>query len=526
MKNVPTKGASDAFKESLSGKESHLGVSPLDEHNLKLLENVHPSDWVNPIPTGKYNVVVIGGGSAGLIAAIGAAGLGAKVALIERHLLGGDCLNTGCLPSKAVIRASRVVAEMNHAEGFGVHLTGEVKVNFGQVMSRMRQVRASLSPNDSAQRFKDMGIDVFFGDARFTGPDTLEVKDATLEFSKAVIATGSRPFVVPIKGLKEAGYLTNETLFNLTECPPRLGIIGAGPIGSEMTQAFNRLGSQVTLFEMAPQILIREDPDAAAIVQSTLVNEGVNLLLGVKVKEVTVENGAKVIHYERDGKTFTKEVDEILLSVGRVPNIELLNLEAAGVDFHRRGVTVDDYLRTTNPNIYAGGDVGLKYQFTHMADASARIIIQNALFPGPNRKVSDLVVPWVTYTAPEIAHVGMYEHEAKEQGIETDTYKVEFHHVDRAVADGEDNGFVKILTKKGSDKILGATIVASHAGEMLNEITLAMTQKIGLGAFVHVIHPYPTQAEAIRRAADMYNRTRLTSTAAKLSSAWFNWSRR
>lgn len=526
MEHVPTKAATGVLESSVNGKASHLGVSPLDEHNLKLIDNVHPSDWVNPTPMGKYNLVVIGGGSAGLVAAIGAAGLGAKVALIERQLLGGDCLNTGCVPSKAVIRASRVASEVKHAEEFGVYVSGDVEVNFGEVMARMRQVRASLSPNDSAQRFKDVGIDVYFGDARFTAPDALEVEGTTLEFSKAVIATGSRAFVVPIKGIEEAGYLTNESLFNLTKCPRRLGIVGGGPIGSEMAQAFNRLGSEVTLFETNPQILSREDPDAAAIVQSIFEDEGVNLMLEAKVKEVTIENGAKVIHYERDGETFTKEVDEILLSVGRVPNIDTLNLKAAGVDFHRRGVTVDDYLRTTNPNIYAAGDVGLKYQFTHMADASARLVLQNALYPGPNRKVSDFVIPWVTYTEPEIAHVGMYEHEAKEAGIETDTYKVELSHNDRAVADGETAGFVKVMTKKGSDKILGATIVAAHAGEMLNEITLAITQNIGLSALVHVIHPYPTQAEAIRRAADMYNRTRLTPTLAKLSNTWFNWARR
>ena len=505
--------------------DARLGISPLDQYNETLLSHVHPSDWVNPIPTAKYNLIVIGGGSAGLIAASAASGLGAKVALIERHLLGGDCLNVGCVPSKAVIRASRVVGEINHAAEFGVHVTGETQVDFAAVMERMRKVRSGISHHDSAQRFKDLGIDVFLGEGRFTGPDTVEVSGTTLSFSKALIATGSRAFVVPIKGVKEAGFLTNETIFNLTERPKRLGIIGAGPIGSEMAQAFNRLGSQVVLFDLMPQILGREDREAAAIVENVFRKEGIQLELAVKVSEITVENGAKVVNFERDGEEHTVAVDEILLSVGRVPNIQSLNLDAAGVEYHRKGVKVDDTLRTTNPNIYAAGDVALKYQFTHMADASARIFLQNALFPGPKKKVSDLVIPWVTYTDPEVAHVGMYEKDAHDKGIETDVYKVDLSEVDRAVADGETAGFVKIITKKGGDQILGATIVASHAGEMLNELTLAIMQNIGLGKLAEVIHPYPTQAEGIRRAADLYNRTRLKPLYVNVLDKWFGWNR-
>lgn len=505
-----------------------LGIYPLDEHNQKLLSNVHPENWQNPTPAASYNLVVIGGGSAGLIAAVAAAGLGARVALIERHLLGGDCLNVGCVPSKAIIRSSRVVAELNQAARFGVHLNGEASVDFGAVMERMRRVRASISPHDSAERFRDLGVDVFLGEGQFTSAETVEVAGKRLHFKKAVIATGSRPFVVPIAGIKEAGYLTNETIFNLTERPERLAVIGAGPIGSELAQAFNRLGSEVVLFDLLPQILGREDKEAAAIVESVLRDEGIRLELGVKVNQVSPspEGKAKVIEFERNGQSFSLSVDDILLAVGRVPNVETLNLEAAGVEFHRKGIKVDDTLQTTNPNIYAAGDVALKYQFTHTADASARIILQNALFPGPKKKVSSLVIPWVTYTDPEVAHVGLYEHEAHEQGIKTDIYKVDLSSVDRAVTDGETAGFVKILTKKGSGKILGATIVAPHAGEMINELTLAMTQNIGLGALANVIHPYPTQSEAIRRAADVYNRTRLKPLYSKILSAWFNWRRK
>ncbi|MGB0388527.1 MAG: mercuric reductase [Ardenticatenaceae bacterium] len=509
----------------MNDAHANYGISPLDEHNLKLLSNAHPPEWVNPEPMDKYNLIVIGGGSAGLVAAAGAAGLGAKVALIERYLLGGDCLNTGCVPSKAVIRASRVVSEIKNAHRFGIEVSGETKVDFGAVMGRMRKVRASLSPHDSAYRFKEMGIDVFFGEACFTGPNCLVVDGAKLHFKNALIATGSRAIAPPIEGLSEVGYITNESVFNLTERPARLGVIGAGPIGCELGQAFSRLGSEVTLFNRPPQIMAREDKEAAQIVQSIFEEEGIGLQLGVNIKRVTKSDTGKVLHFKKGGELHSVEVDEILVAAGRTPNVESLGMEAAGVDYHKKGLVVTDTLQTTNPSIYGAGDVALKYQFTHMADISARMVLRNAFFPGPKQKVSDLIIPWVTYTDPEVAHVGMYEYEAHEKGVETDTYKVNLEKVDRAIADGETAGFVKVMTKKGSDKILGATIVATHAGEMINEITLAMTQNIGLGALVNVIHPYPTQAEAIRHAANLYNRTRLTPTVSKLFDFWFDWTR-
>ena len=504
---------------------ANFGVSPLDQHNQKLIANTHPSDWKNPTPMGKYNFVVIGGGSAGLIAASAASGLGAKVALVERSLLGGDCLNTGCVPSKAVIRASRVVSEIKHAGKYGVRVKDEPEVDFGLVMERMRRIRADLSPHDSAERFKKLGIDVFLGEGRFTGPNTIQVGDATLEFSKALISTGSRAIAAPIEGLQDVGYLTNESVFNLTERPRRLGIIGAGAIGCELAQAFNRLGSEVVLFNRQPQIMAKEDREAAEVVQRVFEREGICLELAVNIYRVSKSATGKVIHYKKQGKDCTFEVDEILVAAGRTPNVESLNMEAAGIDYHKKGVVVNDTLQTTNPNVYAAGDVALKYQFTHMADASARIVLRNAFFPGPKKKLSDLVVPWVTYSDPEVAHVGIYEHEANAKGIEVDYYKVDMTEVDRAVTDSETEGFVKIMTKKGSDKILGATIVATHAGEMLNEITLAMTQNIGLSALADVIHPYPTQAEAIRRVADQYNRTRLTPIVSKVFDIWFDWNR-
>lgn len=498
---------------------------PADELNAQLLANAAPPDWINPTAATGYNLVVIGGGSAGLVAAVGAAGMGARVALVEREILGGDCLNTGCVPSKTIIRSAKVMGEIARAEGYGIYLDSPPRVDFAAVMRRMRRVRAYLSKHDSAKRFTDMGIDVFFGSAHFTDPNCLAVDQQKLSFSKALIATGSRAARIPIPGLEETGFLTNETVFQLTEQPPRLAIVGAGPIGCELAQTFQRLGSQVTLLEIAPQILIREDPDAAQIVADSLVRDGVDLLLGVKIQKMKMGKGVKCVLYELDGEIHELEVDEILLGAGRTPNVDSLNLEAAGVEYTHKGVVVDDTLQTTNPDIYAAGDVALRYQFTHTADASARIVLQNALFPGPKKKFSDLVIPWATYTDPEIAHVGLYAHEAAEQGLEIDTYTVPLDESDRSLADGETEGFVKVHTQKGSDKIVGATIVAPHAGEIISELTLAMTHNLGLKAIVDTIHPYPTVAGSIRRVGDLYNRTRLTPTVEKVFTAWFNWRR-
>ncbi len=497
----------------------------IDEYDATLVGHVRPAEWRNPTPSGRYNLLVIGGGSAGLVAAAGAAGLGAKVALVEKGLLGGDCLNTGCVPSKTVIRSAKVMGEIQRAGQFGIRVPDGVTVDFAGVMQRMRRVKAEISVHDSAQRFKNDGIDVFLGEGHFTGPDTFEVGGQTIRFKKAVIATGSRAAHIPIPGLKEVGYLTNESVFRLTTQPKRLAVIGAGPIGCELAQTFQRLGSQVTLLEIAPQILIREDKDAAAIIQKSLEADGIVTLLGVKIQEVVGRDGSKVIRYEQDGAQHELAVDEVLLGAGRVPNVEGLDLEAAGVEYHKRGITVNEAMQTTNPIIFAAGDVGQKYQFTHVADATARIALQNALFPGPRKKASKLIIPWVTYTDPEIAHVGLYEHEAVEQGIQVQTIVQRFDRIDRALADGDEQGFVKVHVRKGTDKILGATMVAAHAGESISEITTAMVGGLGLGTLATVIHPYPTEAEAIKKVADAYNRTRLTPTVAKLFKWWLGVTR-
>jgi pyruvate/2-oxoglutarate dehydrogenase complex dihydrolipoamide dehydrogenase (E3) component len=498
-------------------------ITPPDLYNRRLAENARPAGWVNPEPAPRYNLVVVGAGTAGLVTAAGAAGLGAKVALVERHLMGGDCLNYGCVPSKALIRASRAAAEVGRATAMGVQAS-PVKVNFAKVMERMRQLRADLSRNDSASRFSSLGVDVFFGEARFSGPHSVEVGGKSLNFKRAVIATGSRAATLPIPGLKEAGYLTNETVFSLTELPPRLAVIGGGPIGCELAQALRRFGAEVSLLEVMPQILIREDRDAAERIQKAMVRDGVNIITGCKIMGIEKHGGEKLIHFEREGESGEICADEILLGVGRAPNVEGLGLEAAGVKYDQNGIEVNDKLQTANPHIYAAGDICTAYKFTHMADAMARIVIRNALFLGRAR-ASTLTIPWCTYTDPEIAHVGLYEHKAKSRGISVRTFVQELAEVDRAVLDGETDGFVKVHVLEGTARIVGATIVASHASEIISELVVAMTGKIGLGALASVTHPYPTQAEAIRKIGDAYNRTRLTPFVKRMFENWFTWTR-
>lgn len=529
----------------MAATPTELAIGPADEHNRRLADNVHPPGWVNPVPAPRYNMVVIGAGTAGLVIAAAAAGLGAKVAIVERDLMGGDCLNFGCVPSKAIIRASRAAAEIRDAARFGIQVPDGVRIDFGAVMERMRRLRADLSLNDSAARFRSLGIDVFLGDARFTGRDTIVIGDAVLRFRRAAIATGARAAELPIAGLKETGYLTNETVFALTELPRRIAVIGGGPLGCELAQALRRFGAEVAILEVASQILIREDRDAAARVEKSLVHDGVNLLTGRNILNVERRGAEKVIRFEGHapspaaGSTLDESarreadqpvaaelaVDEIIVGVGRTPMVAGLNLEAAGVAYDpTTGVTVDDHLRTTNPRIYAAGDVCSQFKFTHLADAMARIVIRNALFFGRAR-ASALTIPWCTYTDPEIAHVGLYESDAHARGIKIRTFIQEFANVDRAVLDGESDGLVKMLVAAGSDRIVGATVVASHASEMISELTLAIAKGIGLGAIADVIHPYPTQAEAFRKLCDQYNRTRLTPRVKHLFERWLRWTR-
>ena len=506
-----------------------VSVSPDDEHNRQLVSNVHPPGWRNPEPAERYNLVVIGAGTAGLVTAAVAAGLGARVALVERHLMGGDCLNVGCVPSKSLVRAARAWAAVPRGAEFGLSGPDSLQRDFGAVMARMRRLRAGLSSVDSAQRFTGLGVDVFIGAGRFTGRDTVEADGVPLRFGRAAICTGARAAALPIPGLAEAGCLTNETLFSLTELPPRLAVIGAGPIGCEMAQSFARFGSEVTLLEQIGHVLPREDPDAAAIVQRRMAADGVRLALDAGITDVVRRERDKLIRYTAGGAGHELAVDDILVGVGRVPNVEGLGLEAAGVAYDRTGVQVDGHLRTSNPRVYAAGDICFPFKFTHTADAMAQILIQNALFPHPfglgRASTDSLVIPWCTYTEPEIAHVGLYAADARARGIAVETFTQTLDEVDRAVLEGEDDGFVRVHLKQGSDRILGATIVAGHAGEMISELTLAMKTGAGLGAIAGTIHPYPTQAEALRKVANQVRRARFSARQKSLLSRWFAWTR-
>ncbi len=506
-------------------------VLPTDEWNQQLVDNVHPATWKNPIPRGRYNLVVIGAGTGGLITALIASSLGARVALIERHLMGGDCLNVGCVPSKAVIRGAQLIHDAREAAKFGMPATDSDLGDFGEVMRRMREIRARISEEDSAERYStEFGIDIYLGDARFIGDGKVEVDGQTLDYKKAVIATGARAIAPPIEGLADAGYLDNETVFSLTERPRRVAVIGAGPIGCELAQAFSRLGSEVHILERMDQILTREDPDAARIVQDALVREGVEMIFECNLDRVERRGSERVIHLSCPKKGSRElVVDEIIVGAGRAPNVENMGLETVSVDFDsRNGVKVDDSLQTTNSRIWAVGDVCMRWKFTHAADAAAKIVVQNALFAiGPigRKKLSALLMPWCTYTEPEIAHVGFYERDAEAAGVAIDSYQVSIAEANRAVTDGQEEGLIKVHVRRGSDEIVGATVVAAHAGDLITQFTMAIQHKIGLGAFTNIIYPYPTQGEAIKRAAGAYTRTRLTPTVKRFFERWMSWQR-
>ncbi|OYP37484.1 mercuric reductase [Rhodopirellula sp. MGV] len=502
------------------------------EFDRELRDQVHPPDWRNPTPKGPYQLVVIGAGTAGLVAAAGAAGLGARVALIENAFMGGDCLNFGCVPSKALIRSARVAATVRDADRFGIH-AADWQTDFAGVMRRMRKLRAQISPHDSATRFSKLGVDVFFGQGSFVDDESIHVhtdggvnRDATLTFRRAVIATGARAAVPSIPGLNTIDYLTNETLFSLTELPNRLGIIGAGPIGCEMSQTFSRLGCQVSLFDRNDRVLHREDAAAAETLTEQLKRDGIQLCLGSRDLRVQSRGDETHVVSGCPGGQETVSVDRLLIASGRTPNIERLNLSSAGITSTKHGINTNDFLQTTNPNVYAAGDVCSKLKFTHAADFQARIVIQNALFalgPFGRKKASQLLIPRVTYTSPEIAQVGITAKEAEASGIGIQTFHQSLSEVDRAILDGECEGFVTIHVARKSDQILGASVVAQNAGEMISEITLAMNTKVGLSKLANNIHPYPTQSDAIRKLGDQCNRTKLTPLNKRLLSYLMRW---
>ena len=478
-----------------------------DPHNLAMLANVRPTAHGNPKPAEKYNLVVIGAGPAGLVAAAGAAALGAKVALVEKHGLGGDCLFAGCVPSKAIIQSARVAAA-----------TAE-PLDFARVMERMRRLRAQISANDSVARFTSLGVDVFLGEGRFSGRNCVEVAGESLQFSRALIATGSSAVVPDIPGLAASGFDTNLSIFDLTERPESLIVLGGGPIGCELGQAFQCLGVKVTLLQSAARLMPRDDTGAAEIVRARMAANGVEIFLDAKVLKVEMSaDGLRVATYEQMGKSKQVASQRILVATGRKPQLDSLNLNAAGVKFDTSGVVIDDFLRTSNPRIYAAGDVCSKFKFTHAADAMARIVLRNALFFGRAR-VSKLVVPWTTYTDPEVAQVGLTAEAANEAGIPTDVLTAKMRDVDRAILESRTEGFGRLVLKKGTGKILGATLVAPHAGDMIGELALAMTAGLDARALSTTIHPYPTLGEIWRKLGDQYNRSRLTPRTKSMLSA-------
>jgi len=457
--------------------------------------------WDKPA-TFDYNLVAIGAGSGGLVSAYIAAAVKAKVALIERHRMGGDCLNTGCVPSKALIRSAKMLAYSRRATEFGLKRS-EVTFDFAEVMERVQQVIAKVEPHDSIERYTGLGVECFTGEAKITSPWTVEVNGRTLTTRNIIIATGARPFVPPIKGLDQIDYLTSDNLWELRQNPGRLIVLGGGPIGSEMTQAFARLGAEVTQVEMMPRIIGREDPEVSAFVQERFEAEGIRVLTGHAAREVIEENGEKILVCDADGTEVKVPFDRILVAVGRKANVTGFGLEELGVSISERGtVAVDPLLRTNFPNIYAVGDVAGPYQFTHTASHMAWYASVNALFSGfKSFKVDYRVIPWATFTDPEVARVGLSEEEAKAQGIAYEVTRYGLDDLDRAIADSEDHGWVKVLTKPDSDKILGVTIVGSHAGDLLAEYVLAMKHGLGLNKILGTIHTYPTMAEANKAAA-------------------------
>lgn len=508
---------------------------PIDHHCLdphhaadrQVLDNCHPSGYVNPAGdavSGIYNLIAIGAGAAGLVSAGGAGLLGGRVALIERNLLGGDCLNTGCVPSKALIRGARALFEARRAAQFGlVEEALTTPVDFGAAMERMRRLRARISDHDSVARFREKyGVDVFLGHARFTGPNTLEVEGQRLRFNRAVIATGGRPAVPPIPGLAEHGYHTSETIFGLRQLPARLAVVGGGPIGCELAQAFQRYGSQVTILNAGEQLLPREDRLAAEIIERRLRDEGVTIEQQVEIQRV--ESPGRLTYFNRAREVRQLTVETILVATGRVPNLAGLDLEAAGIDYAADGVKVDDHLRTSNRRVYAAGDVCSAQQFTHAADAMARIVIRNALFYGGAR-MSRLVIPRVTYTDPEVAHVGWNCTDGQRAGVELLRLTTPFDDNDRAIIDGDEEGYVSVWIEPGTRRLRGGTIVGRHAGEMIGQLTLAINQDLKIEALAETIQPYPTLSDSLRRVADQYQMGRITPWQRRLIKGWLSWNR-
>ena len=504
-----------------------LGLLPLISKRMLDLVKTRKvlGNWPKPARF-DYNLVVLGAGSAGLVTAYIAAAVKAKVALIEKDKMGGDCLNTGCVPSKALIRSARMLSYARRAQEFGFRKT-EVEFDFAEVMERVQRVVRAVEPHDSEERYFGLGVDVIRGEARVTSPYTVEIDGRVLTTRNIVIATGARPFVPPIQGLNRIGYLTSDNLWNLRELPQRLVVLGGGPIGCEMTQAFARFGSAVTQVEMAPRILGREDEEISALIRQRFEEEGVRVLTGHAAKEVRRDGGRKILLCENQGEQVEIEFDAILVAVGRAANAKGFGLEELGVQLTARGtIDADPFLRTNFPNILCAGDVAGPYQFTHTAAHQAWYAAVNALFGSVRKfRVDYRVIPWSTFVDPEVARVGLNELEAKEKKVPYEVTRFELAELDRAIAEEETGGFVKVLTKPGSDRILGVTIVGPHAGDIIAEYVSAMKHGLGLNKILGTIHIYPTLAEMNKAAAGEWKRNHAPEGLLRWVEKYHAWRR-
>ena len=472
------------------------------------------------------NVVVVGGGSAGLVTSLIVAGAKAKVVLVEKHRMGGDCLYTGCVPSKSIIRSGRIMEYIRRAEDYGI-VDAAGKVDFAAVMRRVQTVIETIEPHDSPERFTSLGVECVSGAARLLSPYEVEVEGKRITTESIVIASGARPFIPPVPGLDGIDYLTSDTVWSLTELPPRLLVVGGGPIGCELAQAFSRLGSKVTQVDMAARIMPREDEDVSAAVSARFAAQGIEVLTGHRLLKFETVDGEHFMEAEHQGETVRVAFDRVLLAIGRKANTEGFGLEEIGVALTPQGtVEVNEYLQTNLPNVFACGDVAGPYQFTHMASYQAWFAALNAIAGGFWRsRVNYSVVPWATFTDPEVARVGLSEDEAKQRGIAYEVTRYDMDHHDRSLADGEAHGFVKILTVPGKDKMLGVTIVGYHAGEQIAEFVFAMTHNMGLKSISAVTHIYPTLGEANKFAANAWRSARLPTQYFPWLKRFFDWRR-